>query len=173
MLRMPDNSAELYFPFERSECLCFTGHRVIPFALRKKVESLLNHSLRQSYEEGKRVFLSGGALGFDTLASLAVFRLKSVYPDIKLVIAVPCRSQSSRWSTHDREVYRFLLSHADQVIYVSEEYFLGCMQKRNRFLVDHADQCMCFLTQCKGGTWYTVSYAYDRGLKINNLALEL
>ena len=56
---------------------------------------------------------------------------------------------------------------------ISEEYYPGCMQKRNLFLVDHADVCICYLRQCRGGTWNTVSSAYDRGLKIDNLALRL
>ena len=146
---------------------------MIPVPIRNTIECLLDDSLRQAYGNGKRVFLSGGALGFDTMASFAVLRLKEKQPNVRLIIAAPCLSQPSRWSSSDREVYHSLLSLSDQVIYVSKEYFPGCMQKRNRFLVDHADQCLCFLNNCRGGTWNTVSYAYDQGLLIHNLALEL
>ena len=70
-------------------------------------------------------------------------------------------------------MYDHLLKSADEVRMISEEYYPGCMQKRNLFLVDHADVCICYLRQCRGGTWNTVSSAYDRGLKIDNLALRL
>ena len=130
----------------------------------------MDQALEKYYAEGKRCFLSGGALGFDTLAAQAVLRLRERHEDVSLVIAIPCRSQASRWSALDQQVYRELLSQADRAIYVSEEYYPGCMQKRNRYLVDHADTCLCYLRTCRGGTWNTVSYAYDQGLRIHNLA---
>ena len=154
-------------------CLCFTGHRLIPEAERAALSRLLDQALDDAFREGKRFFLSGGALGFDTIAAMAVLRLKEREPAAGLILALPCRSQADRWSAPDRETYRFLLDRADRVIFVSDEYFEGCMQKRNRFLVDHAAACFCYLRSCRGGTWYTVSYAYDQGRSIRNLADEL
>ena len=116
--------------------------------------------------------MSGGALGFDTVAALMVLEMRRANPDIQLVLALPCRSQSSRWARPDQDVYQFLLKSADRIIYVSEDYFPGCMQKRNRFMVDHSDTCLCYLTRCHGGTWNTVSYAYDCHRVIRNLATE-
>ena len=153
--------------------LCFTGHRMITERDRAALNPLLDTALKDACAAGIRIFLSGGALGFDTLAAKAVLRLRDKVPGVKLFLALPCRSQASRWSVSDRIDYQSLLDQADQVIYVSEEYFDGCMQKRNRFLVDHASYCFCFLRSCHGGTWYTVSYAYDQGKQIRNLALEL
>ncbi|MBR0386997.1 MAG: DUF1273 family protein [Clostridia bacterium] len=154
-------------------CLCFTGHRMITDFDRAALNVLLNSALYDAYNMGIRTFLSGGALGFDTLAAEAVLRLRSQLPDVNLFLALPCRSQADRWSSSDRRTYRSLLENANQVFYVSDDYFEGCMQKRNRFLVDHAAYCICFLRFCRGGTWYTVSYAYDQGIKIRNLALEI
>ncbi len=122
--------------------------------------------------EGKRCFLSGGALGFDTLAAYAVLQKKKEYPDICLVLAMPCISQADRWAAEDRAVYSFLKNSADYCFYISESYFPGCMQKRNRFLVENADTCLCYMTRCRGGTWNTVSYAYDLRREIINLALS-
>ena len=61
---------------------------------------------------------------------------------------------------------------ADDVLYISDAYYEGCMQKRNRYLVDHASLCVCYLKNCRGGTWYTVSYAYDQQVRILNLLRE-
>lgn len=132
----------------------------------------LRRWLEEAYQGGKRVFLSGAALGFDTLAAQEVLSLRRIHPEVKLILALPCRSQASRWAPADQAIYQSLLGEADQVVYVSEDYFPGCMQKRNRFLVEHADLCFAYLTHCRGGTWYTVSYAYDLGRRIRNLALE-
>ncbi len=91
---------------------------------------------------------------------------------MKLIMVLPCRSQSARWQAAEQRTYQEILRSADQILWISEEYFAGCMQKRNRFLVDHADTCLCYLTHCRGGTWNTVSYAYDQHRTIHNLALE-
>lgn len=153
--------------------MCFSGHRFISLRDREALKPLLDTVLLQALAEGKRVFLSGGAIGFDTLTAQAVLRLREREKDARLVLALPCREQADRWSDPDRKTWRSLLESADRVVYVSQEYFQGCMQKRNRFLVDHASACCCFMRTCCGGTWNTVSYAYDKGLVIRNLALEL
>ena len=44
------------------------------------------------------------------------------------------------------------------------------MLKRNRHLVDNSSACVCYLTESKGGTAYTVDYARRSGIKIVNLA---
>ena len=163
---------EDFLPFPPDKCLSFTGHRRLTPQDVKRLEELLPRALEEYYQQGKRAFLSGGALGFDTLAARAVLALRRFHPDVQLIMVLPCRSQASRWSPMDRRIYQDILAEADQVIYVSEEYFPGCMQKRNRFLVQHGDTCLCFLLRCRGGTWTTVSYAYDLRRTIRNLAQE-
>ena len=156
----------------REACLCFSGHRSLSPQERTRLREILPQALEQYVLQGKNCFLSGGALGFDTLAAEATLEVRKKDPRVQLVLAVPCRSQSSRWSPADRLVYQNLLRGADRVCLISEDYYPGCMQKRNRFLVEHASSCLCYLRSCRGGTWYTVSYAYDMRLDIRNLALE-
>ena len=164
--------AEEAFPFDPSQCVAFTGHRHLSQEDLSKIQTHLPPLLEKCYAQGKRAFLSGGALGFDTVAAGAVLQLRKAHPDVSLILTIPCRSQASRWSAGDQAVYAQMLEMADQTIYVSEDYFPGCMQKRNQFLIQHADTCICYLRQCRGGTWYTVSYAYDLHRTILNLALE-
>jgi len=61
-------------------------------------------------------------------------------------------------------------SQADKVVYTSERYERGCMQKRNQHLVDNSAVCVCYLNGLKSGTVYTVDYARQNGLRIINLA---
>lgn len=121
-------------------------------------------------EQGYRYFGAGGALGFDTLAAQTVLRLKQTYPQIKLILVLPCLSQTKGWKTEDITEYERIKAAADKVVYTSQEYTRGCMFKRNRHLVDSSSLCIAYLTEQTGGTAYTVEYARSKGLKIENVA---
>jgi len=156
--------------FDASRSLCFTGHRVLSTTEAQSLRERLPMILEDFYQEGKSVFLSGGALGFDTLAALAVLQMRKKHPEIRLILALPCLSQADRWSEKDRTLYMRIKESADSFFYISDSYYPGCMQKRNRFLVESSDTCLCYMKQCRGGTWNTVSYAYDLHRTIINLA---
>ena len=44
-------------------------------------------------------------MGFDTIAAFAVLKLKERYPDIRLILVLPCFSQTRGWSQEDIEIY--------------------------------------------------------------------
>ncbi len=149
---------------------CFTGHRIIPLFERTTVSKALENALMESIENGYRYFGAGGALGFDTMAALTVLRLRNKYPQIKLILVLPCENQTRNWKATDIEKYEHIKSQADKVVYVSKEYTQDCMHKRNRHLVDNSSLCICYLSKPSGGTAYTVDYAKESGLKIINTA---
>lgn len=155
---------------ENYQRCCFTGHRKIPPEIRSEISRRLETIIVQLIESGCTCFYSGGALGFDTLAAQTVLKLKKKYPEIRLVLVLPCKNQAERWSAENKEVYEKVLSVADEVIYTSQAYFKGCMQKRNRYLVVHSNICVCYLTKNTGGTAYTVNYAISKRLAIHNVA---
>lgn len=117
-------------------------------------------------------FVAGGAVGVDTLAEKTVLDLKNLYPQIKLVLALPCKNQSDRWNEEDKKIYECIKEQADKIIYTSQEYSKDCMYKRNRFLVNYSNICVCYLTKCKGGTAYTVEYAKKNKRQILDLATK-
>lgn len=149
---------------------CFTGHRRISKDEVKEVKTRLKHTISAAIDQGYLYFGAGGALGFDTLAALTVLELKKKYLNIKLILVLPCINQTKGWSKRDVEVYEQIKSRCDKYVYTSENYFNGCMQKRNRHLVDNSSLCICYLTENRGGTAYTVNYARQKGLKVINLA---
>lgn len=149
---------------------CFTGHRIIPFLQRHKIEKRTEDALIESIEQGYRFFGAGGALGFDTLAAQTVLRLKKTYPQIKLILVLPCLSQTRGWRPEDIAEYERIKAAADKVVYTSQEYTRDCMFKRNRHLVDNSSLCIAYLTENSGGTAYTVDYARSKGLIIRNVA---
>lgn len=149
--------------------VCFTGHRKIPPERLNIVAQRLSGAIIELIESGYLYFGAGGALGFDTLAALTVLELKNIYPDIKLILVLPCLSQTESWFARDIEIYDDIKRKADKVVYTSHEYTKGCMHKRNRHLVDNSSACICYLTERTGGTAYTVDYARKNSLTIINL----
>ena len=51
-------------------------------------------------------------------------------------------------SVEKKAQHEHIKSSADEVIC----YHRGCMQRRNRYMVDHSSVCICYQTQDTGGT---------------------
>ena len=47
------------------------------------------------------------------------------------------------------------------------------MHKRNRYLVDHSSICIAYLTENRGGTFYTANYANTSQIPVINIATVL
>ena len=151
----------------REKTACFTGHRKIPPESISELSQRLKNTLLRLIEEGYMYFGAGGASGFDTLATQCVLSLKKQYPHIKLILVLPCITQTKGWSKNDIAIYEEIKSQADKVVYTSHDYFRGCMFKRNGSSV-----CIAYLTQEKGGTAYTVNYARQSNVQVINLAAQ-
>lgn len=133
----------------------FTGHRNLgeDFSLSKLKKEIKSLILR-----GVDTFYNGMAMGFDLTAAEEVLKLKKKYPQIKLVACIPCYGQEKNFSEKDKTRYVRILKKADEKIVLSDTYFKGCMQNRDRYMADRAD---ILLTYCKkevGGTAFTVKY---------------
>ena len=156
-----------------SKSCCFTGHRTVPLDRARELAQRIKDGIEYLYSNmGVKTYYAGGALGFDTLAAEAVIEQRRERGDVRLVIVVPCRDQGARWNAADRAQYERINRDADEVICLAEHYFSGCMHQRNRYMVDHSAYCICYLTEQRGGTAYTVQYARERGLRIFNLAKQ-
>ena len=155
---------------DKREACCFTGHRKLPANRIAEIMERLEEEIERLIRKGVRDFLAGGALGFDTLAALTVLKLRNVYPDVRLVLMLPCRDQTRYWSAHDVSVYETIRERADKVTYIAQRAHPGCMHARNRALADNSSWCVCFLVEPRGGTKYTVEYARRKGLRVINVA---
>ena len=153
-----------------AQTCCFTGHRRISQAEMPMLKCQLNAAIIDAIAQGYRFFGAGGALGFDTLAAQTVLELKQSYPQIRLILILPCETQTRGWQTADVAVYDSIRHAADKVVYTSKTYYDGCMHKRNRHMIDHSSLCICYMTNDRSGTGYTIRYAEERGRKVINLA---
>lgn len=149
---------------------CFTGHRKIPPLQSLQIAERLKTELIKLIDQGYLYFGAGGALGFDTIAAKTVLTLQQSCPQIKLILVLPCKTQTRGWEKENIAIYEDIKNRCNKVVYTSENYTRGCMLKRNRHLVDNSSACICYLTESKGGTAYTVEYARRSGIKIVNLA---
>ena len=156
----------------KSKTCCFTGHREIPSYLYDKITKETEQAIEEHIRDGYLYFGTGGALGFDTIAALTVLKLRKKYPYIKLILVLPCSTQTKNWLPQDVKIYEEIKKQANKVVYTSQEYAKGCMHKRNRHLVDHSSACICYFSNNKGGTAYTVNYALNKGLTIHNVAAK-
>ena len=157
---------------ERKIC-CFTGHRVLPADQVENIYELFPSILEKLYSQGVREFRAGGALGFDTLAAREVIKYRISHPDVSLVLALPCVNQDERWSARQRDAYSYVLSSANEVVYISEEFTDTCMKDRNRYLVEEADVLIAYASRSASGAGQTVRMAKKRGVQVYNLYFAL
>ena len=154
----------------KSHTCCFTGHREIPPEKRTEIVGQLERVIVSLYQRDVWYYGAGGARGFDCLAAQTVLRLRESCPGMKLILVLPCLTQTRGWPAADVAEYERIKGLANKVVYTSQAYTAGCMHKRNRHLVDNSSVCVCYLNRESGGTAYTVRYAGKKGLEIINLA---
>lgn len=151
----------------KATTVCFSGHRVFqdPTA---DIEKKLDKAVRDCIGKGAECFVTGGALGFDTLAARTVIRLREEFPQIKLILALPCppQAQTLKWSAAQVAEYQEIISLSDVVRVLSPEYTQSCMLDRNRYMVDNSSTLIHYLRSNRGGTKYTVNYARTQNIEL-------
>lgn len=151
----------------------FTGHRRIMPQHRDKLPELLLRAINYAYENGCRTFIAGGAIGFDTLVAREVIRFRISHPDVTLKLALPCVNQEANWTEEQKSAYAYTLAAADEIIYISDEYTDTCMKERNRYLAEHADLLIAYVSRAASGAGQTVRMAKERGVRVYNLCAAL
>lgn len=157
---------------EKRDTCCFTGHRKLPASQMDTMVQKPYEEITALIDQGVKNFISGGALGFDQIAASAVLAKREENKQIRLIMALPCRDQDKFWSATQREKYAQLVSECDEIIYVSDNYYDGCMKKRNRFMVDASAYCVCAYLYPRSGTMQTVRYAQAKGISVINVAKQ-
>ncbi len=156
---------------DRQKTCCFSGHRDLCQNEMTALQPKLSEEIRRLAAKGVTRFIAGGAVGFDMLAAVCVLNLKSMeLPHLHLTLALPCVHHYKNWSRADKEMLLHLLERSDEVVFVSNEYQPGCMQKRNRYMVDHSAHLVCYCMRKSGGTAYTLRYAEKNQLTVCNIA---
>lgn len=158
-----------------SSTACFTGHRSqkLPWGLNENDErclimkDVLRENIIKAYERGYKTFICGMAIGFDMICAETILDLKKVYHDIKIIGALPCRTQDVNWSQKNKKRYRELLGKIDYIRCIYDEYIgRDCMLERNRYMVNNSSLLIALFNGLPGGTKSTIDYALKQGLDI-------
>lgn len=158
---------------KQSAC-CFTGHRPskLPWRYNESdprclaLKEKLLTAAESAIEAGIEHFICGMAEGCDLYFCEIILELKRAYPHITLEAALPCPSQADHWSAPMRARYHQLLKCCDYETMISEQYRPDCMQRRNRYMVDHSSMLIAAHDGLPGGTRATIEYAIRRGLTV-------
>ncbi len=151
----------------------FTGHRRIPDDHASRMCELISVGISHAYDLGCRRFIVGGAIGFDTLAAREVLRFRISHPDVSLLVFVPFIGQESQWSNRQKDAYNYILSSADEVKYISENYDANCMKRRNQAMVEECDLLIAYVDNPRSGSGQTLRMAEFLGKEIINLYHDL
>ena len=142
----------------------FTGHRILGKDFNdEKLEETIVDIIKKGYD----TFLVGMAIGFDNKCFNILKNLKR--ENIKIIACIPCKNQDKFFKNEDKERYQEYLKKVDKIVCFGDEYVNGCMQIRNRYMVDNSSVLIAYLKYFKGGALYTVNYAKKQGLEIINL----
>lgn len=156
---------------------CFTGNRpkYLPWGENEfnpecgRIKENLYALLEDLYKDGYRFFICGMAIGADMYFSEAVLELKDKFNDVSLECAYPCKGSTGLWSIKDKLRASKIEKRADTVTFLSDKYYNGCMQKRNRYMVDKASILITLRYTTTGGTAFTADYAEKKNKKILDL----
>ena len=165
---------------EREHTCCFTGYREykLPWGSDendprcRKLQQQIFDTVDAVYADGIRHFICGMARGVDTYCAEIVLALRPQYPDLTLEAAIPCPSQCGGWTPEQQARWQALVERCDYETVVQDHYSAGCMQRRNRYMVDHAQRLIAVFDGQEGGTRRTVEYAMRRGLEIVYVDME-
>lgn len=160
---------------------CFTGHRPsrLPWGNNEddprclRLKDYLCSTIFQAYEQGYRHFICGMAQGADLYFCEAVLALRSLHPEITLEAAIPFLGQADHWPLSDRQRWNALLLQCNFETVVQHHYSKGCMNRRNRYMVDHSSLLIAVYDGVPhGGTRNTLYYALRKDLQVSILGIE-
>lgn len=124
----------------------------------------LENVIRRLIEDGATEFFSGGMGSFDWMAARAVYTLKKEYPHIQNNLVIP-------YLTFNIQEKKYF----DNIIYPEdfEKYhFKAAIPARNRYMVDHAQIAVCYVTHDWGGAAKTYTRAIKKRLEVINLGVK-
>lgn len=159
---------------KKEETACLTGHRPkgLPWGYNESKESCINFK-KEVYkvfcgaiEYGLKNFMIGMAEGFDMIGGEILIDLKKEYNDLKVIAVVPCLNQEVRWKEEQQKRYHALLNGCDDVIVLQQSYTDDCMNKRNKYMVDHSSVVIACYNGKAGGTGNTIRFAKENGCKV-------
>lgn len=139
---------------------CIFGHRDAPVRSCAQLERVLERLVAERQVD---TVLIGKQGDFDRMAAGAIYRFWERYPQMKCceVLAYFPRGRS------DAEDFETILPEG--IEYVMPRFAVSW---RNRWMVDHSDVVIVYMTRNHGGTAAVVDYARRKGKEVINIAVN-
>ena len=158
----------------------FTGHRAakLPWGFYEsdprcmQLKQQIYDTVDAVYDSGIRHFICGMANGCDMYFAEAVLALKEIYNDITFEAAIPFEGQAAHWKEPEKQRWQHICDHSDYITVVSKNYTKDCMNKRNRYMVDHSSVLIAAYNGSKGGTQNTILYAIRSKKEVIQIYIE-
>jgi uncharacterized phage-like protein YoqJ len=141
--------------------LCVTGPRkdFIPIV----VHDSLQEAVFTAYIKGFTVFITGMALGVDTIFAEIVLNLRETFGDMELHAYIPFEGQELKWKQPQQQHYCEILAECNDVVHCSEAGFQPKkFQIRNEAMVDESDAIVAVYDGREGGTKNCFDYAWKK-----------
>jgi len=104
----------------------------------------------------------GMASGCDIAYGIAIYELKREGYEINLHCVLPCQNYNSKIGWH-----KYLKECADEWIELSDEFYKGCDNVRDQYMVDHSDKLFAIWDGNEsGGVWSTIQKAKEKGIEV-------
>ena len=127
--------------------------------------AVLRSAIEELIEQGVTEFVVGNHGQFDGAVFSCLQDLSKVYPEISYSVAL------AYLPTH-KEDYDIYHGHS----FYPEGLEIGpakfAIERRNRYLIDSSDICLCYVSYTFGGAYKFARMAKNRGLQVINLGSE-
>ena len=158
----------------RKRTVCFSGHRPEKLTLNgdsgsmvvRYLKSILYKEILDSIAAGYDRFITGLARGVDLWAGEILMELKAQGENISIIAVKPYKTHGDNFLGKEKFSLGRLLSKADEVICLADEYRKGCLQRRNEYMVDHSGKLIAVVSDYRSGTGATIRYAEKQGIEV-------
>lgn len=131
-----------------------------------EVKKLIKEKIIDAIDKGYEIFITGLALGCDIYCAEIIFELKKTYPQIRLIGAIPCKTQDKFWDENSKKRYKNIISKIDDIHCLYDNYIgRKCMIERNYYMVKNSSLLIAIFSGVGNGTKSTIEYA--KKLKVN------
>lgn len=143
---------------ESQHSCCFFGHRDAPESikpiLKENIERLITkHNVTDFYV--------GNNGSFDSIVTSVLKEVVKEYPDVSYSIVLAYLSSKKDQAQEKNTLYPFGIES------VPKRY---CISWRNKWLIDHSQYVICYVTHITGGAAKFMEMARKKGRKVINLS---
>lgn len=136
----------------KNQTVAFTGNRELTTSngrsdanLENVLRTELSFCLEDCYKEGKNVFITGMAIGWDMLAAEQVLKFKETHSDVVLIAAIPFMGQELIYNETDKRRYKSIYEAANHCEFITDGgYNSDAYHKRNDWMIANCSEIIAY-----------------------------